>query len=86
MKQLPGPMTCGLVHPAIVLPQDAESWNEEDLNRAIVHELEHVRRGDSLSRCLARAACAAILVSSLGLDRLAEARRWKRSAPAMTRC
>jgi bla regulator protein BlaR1 len=54
-----GPMTCGIVHPAIVLPQDAESWNEEDLNRAIVHELEHVRRGDSMSRSLARLACAA---------------------------
>jgi bla regulator protein BlaR1 len=55
----PGPMTCGIVHPAIVLPPDAESWNEDDLYRAIVHELEHVRRGDSLSSCLARGACAA---------------------------
>jgi uncharacterized protein (TIGR03435 family) len=54
----PGPMTCGIVHPTIVLPWDAESWNEEDLNRAFVHELEHVRRGDSVSRCLARGACA----------------------------
>lgn len=57
-EALPGPMTCGVVRPAIVLPRDAENWNPEDLNRAIVHELEHVRRGDSLTRCLARAACA----------------------------
>jgi bla regulator protein blaR1 len=57
-EALPGPMTCGLVHPAVVLPRDAEDWNQEDLNRAVVHELEHVRRGDSLSRCLARIACA----------------------------
>jgi hypothetical protein len=41
-----------------VLPQDAESWKEGDLNRAIIHELEHVRRGDSISRSLARVACA----------------------------
>jgi uncharacterized protein (TIGR03435 family) len=57
-EELPGPMTCGIVHPAIVLPQDAESWNEEDLTRAFTHELEHVRRCDSLSRSLARSACA----------------------------
>jgi BlaR1 peptidase M56/Protein of unknown function (DUF3738) len=47
-----------MLRPAIVLPRDAENWNPEDLDRAIVHELEHVRRGDSLSHCLARAICA----------------------------
>ncbi|HXB70119.1 MAG TPA: TonB family protein [Candidatus Acidoferrales bacterium] len=55
---LPGPMTCGVVHPAIVLSEDAQTWQAEDLNRAIVHELEHVRRGDWVSHCLARAVCA----------------------------
>jgi uncharacterized protein (TIGR03435 family) len=53
-----GPMTCGVVHPAIVLSKDAQTWNEEDLTRAIVHELEHVRRGDWLSHCFARTVCA----------------------------
>jgi uncharacterized protein (TIGR03435 family) len=57
-EKTPGPMMCGVANPAIVLPRDAETWNSEDLNRAIVHELEHVRRGDSASRCLARAICA----------------------------
>ena len=57
-EEVPGPMTCGTVHPAIVLPQDAEHWGAEDLKRALVHELEHVRRGDSVSRSLARGACA----------------------------
>lgn len=33
---LTGPMTCGVLHPAIVLPQDAENWNQADLNRAII--------------------------------------------------
>jgi TonB family protein len=55
---LPGPMTCGVAHPAIVLPVDAESWEAEDLKRAMVHELEHVRRFDWVSHCLARVACA----------------------------
>jgi len=55
---LPGPMTCGVLHPSVVLPLDAQTWEAEDLNRAIVHELEHVRRGDWVSHCLARALCA----------------------------
>jgi beta-lactamase regulating signal transducer with metallopeptidase domain len=55
---LPGPMTCGVVHPAIVVPPDAETWDAEDLNRVMVHELEHVRRADRVSQCFARALCA----------------------------
>jgi uncharacterized protein (TIGR03435 family) len=54
-----GPMTCGVAHPAIVLSPDAQTWDAEDLQRAMVHELEHVRRGDWVSLCLARAVCAA---------------------------
>ncbi len=57
-EALPGPITCGVLHPAIILPRDAGSWAQEDLSRAIIHELEHVRRVDSATRCLARAACA----------------------------
>jgi TonB family protein len=56
---LPGPMTCGFVHPAIVLSREAQTWDEADLNRAIVHEMEHVRRGDWMIHCLARVICAA---------------------------
>jgi uncharacterized protein (TIGR03435 family) len=54
----PGPMTCDLWHPAIVLSPDAQTWEEEELSRALVHELEHVRRSDWVSQCLVRAACA----------------------------
>lgn len=57
-EALSGPITCGVLGPAIVLPRDAERWVQEDLSRAMVHELEHVRRGDSATRCLARAVCA----------------------------
>ncbi len=57
-EALPGPMTCGVIHPAIVLPVDARIWNEAELSRVLVHELEHVRRRDWLSHGLARAVCA----------------------------
>ena len=57
-ESVPGPMTCGVIHPAIVLPMDAESWPREDLHRAIVHELEHVRRADWITHCLARVVAA----------------------------
>jgi len=57
-EELPGPMTCGAARPAILMPLDAQNWEREDLNRAIVHELEHVRRRDWASHCLARAVCA----------------------------
>ena len=40
------PMTCGIIRPSIVLPFDVESWDTASARRAIVHELEHVRRGD----------------------------------------
>jgi hypothetical protein len=37
---------------------DAPTWHEDDLSRAIIHELEHVRRGDWVSQCFARVVCA----------------------------
>jgi TonB family protein len=57
-ESLSVPMTCGIVHPAIVFPASANTWSGEDLDRALVHELEHVRRGDWATHCVARALCA----------------------------
>jgi uncharacterized protein (TIGR03435 family) len=57
-EDVPGPMTCGIYRPAIVLPIDATGWEAPDLHRALVHELEHVRRGDWLTQCIARVACS----------------------------
>jgi uncharacterized protein (TIGR03435 family) len=54
-----GPMTCGVVRPVIVFPPDARTWNHADLRRALTHELEHVRRRDWMTFCLARLICAA---------------------------
>jgi uncharacterized protein (TIGR03435 family) len=53
-----GPMTCGLKRPAIVLPADAPSWPAEDLRRALVHEIEHIRRRDWATQAVSRAVCA----------------------------
>jgi uncharacterized protein (TIGR03435 family) len=53
-----GPMTCGMFQPVIVLPADAVNWPLEDLHRAVVHELEHVRRGDWMSQVSARIVTA----------------------------
>ena len=52
------PLTCGLWRPTILLPIDASDWPEADLRRALVHELEHVRRGDWATQLLARVVCA----------------------------
>jgi uncharacterized protein (TIGR03435 family) len=51
------PMTCGVLRPVIILPEDVRSWDPDDLERALVHELEHVRRCDWAIHCLARLAC-----------------------------
>jgi len=58
-EALPEPMACGALRPAIALPVDAREWDEEDLSRALVHELEHVRRGDWPMLYFARVVCAA---------------------------
>jgi uncharacterized protein (TIGR03435 family) len=53
-----GPITCGVFRPAIVLPGEACEWDAEELRRAVIHELEHVRRADLLMFCIARIVCA----------------------------
>ena len=52
------PLTMGLLRPAIVLPFDAQRWTDSDLRRALVHEIEHIRRHDWAVHMLARVACA----------------------------
>ena len=57
----------------IVLPSDASEWAEADLRRALVHELEHARRGDWATQ-LARSCCMRVLlVPPVGLGGLAAA-------------
>jgi beta-lactamase regulating signal transducer with metallopeptidase domain len=57
-ERVTGPLTCGITRPAVLLPADAVEWDRDTLRRALVHELEHVRRWDMLTNVIARAACA----------------------------
>ena len=52
------PITCGTRRPAVILPSDAKTWSDADVRRALVHEMEHVRRNDWAMQLAARAACA----------------------------
>lgn len=55
---IPAPLTCGVWRTAILLPSDARAWREADLRRALLHELEHVRRDDWVIQLAARVTCA----------------------------
>jgi ankyrin repeat protein/beta-lactamase regulating signal transducer with metallopeptidase domain len=57
-EEIAAPITYGLTDPLVVLPKDASQWDEADLRRALVHELEHVRRGDWQVQMIARGVCA----------------------------
>lgn len=52
------PLTFGFRRSTIVLPAAASAWSDEELTRALRHELEHVRREDWFLQLAARAACA----------------------------
>jgi beta-lactamase regulating signal transducer with metallopeptidase domain len=52
------PFTSGFLRPVIYLPGDASTWNEPELQRVLVHELEHIKRGDWLVQVLVRIVCA----------------------------
>lgn len=54
-----GPMTCGVLKPAIILPLTAVQWDEATCRHALRHELEHVARWDVLTHNLTRVICAA---------------------------
>jgi beta-lactamase regulating signal transducer with metallopeptidase domain len=57
-EAVPGPMTFGITRPVIVLPLDAREWSEADLRRALMHEIEHIQRGDWLMQIVARTVAA----------------------------
>jgi len=59
------PLTWGWWHAVILLPVEAREWPESELRCALVHELEHVRRGDWAVQLAARVICAAYWVHPL---------------------
>ena len=53
--ELAVPITFGRI---ILLPAATSEWNDEELARAIRHELEHISRGDWTTQIVSRLACA----------------------------
>ena len=52
------PYTLGVRRAVILLPAEAESWDDERLRIVLVHELAHVERLDYAAQLVATAACA----------------------------
>ncbi len=57
-ERLAVPVTWGIVYPAVLLPQDADSWSEERRRFVLVHEMAHVKRFDALTQLLAQISVA----------------------------
>ena len=57
-ERLAVPVTWGIVYPAVLLPQDSNSWTEERRRFVLVHEMAHVKRFDALTQLIAQIAVA----------------------------
>jgi bla regulator protein BlaR1 len=57
-EDLGAPFTYGIARPAILMPADALRWTDAEVRRAVIHELEHVRRADWPVHLLARVVSA----------------------------
>jgi TonB family protein len=47
-RDIPVPLTCGLIRPRIVLPMIARTWTATTLEAVLLHERAHIRRRDLL--------------------------------------
>jgi TonB family protein len=52
------PLTCGVLRPLILLPENVPRWNALRLRAVLLHESEHVRRRDCAAKYLAQIARA----------------------------
>ena len=51
------PLTWGVMHPVLILPEGCDAWSDERAFEVLVHEAGHVRRHDCLTQLLASVAC-----------------------------
>jgi beta-lactamase regulating signal transducer with metallopeptidase domain len=58
LEGIAAPFTFGIGRPTIVFPTDANEWSHDDLWRALVHEIEHIRRADCVVLLGSRLVCA----------------------------
>ncbi|HYE92521.1 MAG TPA: M56 family metallopeptidase [Terriglobales bacterium] len=52
------PVTWGVVYPVVLLPADADAWDDEQRRYVLVHELAHIRRFDALTHLVAQVTLA----------------------------
>jgi beta-lactamase regulating signal transducer with metallopeptidase domain len=52
------PMTMGTMAASIVIPADADTWDEDRRRAVLLHELAHIARHDCLTQMLSAIACA----------------------------
>lgn len=57
-SELSVPVTFQSPTAMILLPAASASWSEEEIARAVRHELEHISRGDWVTQIVCRLACA----------------------------
>lgn len=52
------PVVWGIVRCRLMLPVAARHWSDEQLKSVLMHELAHIKRGDTLVQLLTQVACA----------------------------
>jgi beta-lactamase regulating signal transducer with metallopeptidase domain len=52
------PAIVGVLRPTLLLPADADEWDEETRRAVVLHELAHVARWDALAQLVGQIACA----------------------------
>ena len=52
------PATWGSRNPVVLLPSDADTWDDDRRRVVLLHELAHVKRNDSLTQIFAQVCCA----------------------------
>ena len=57
-KECRVPITWGSLRPVMLLPKEAQEWNDSWLTAALRHEAAHIARYDYLTRWFAHVACA----------------------------
>ncbi len=59
------PFACGLLRPVIVLPANADTWNAQQREAVLLHELAHISRGDLAMNVLSHVMRAVYWVNPL---------------------
>jgi beta-lactamase regulating signal transducer with metallopeptidase domain len=57
-QHIASPCTWGLLTPVLLLPTAGDAWSESARHSALLHELAHVQRRDTVSALISRLACA----------------------------